>query len=322
MKVAHAVTVTPNRCGLYETTRELVVGLRQIGIDSRMVEVSKKNKLHPGGISDRGAIFADMDWGVASDVIANHSGFDTTPLAKSKQPVIHVAHARPQSSFNSEKDGSTPVYSYHYRENKNPRFKVVVTFWTQHIPYLQVMWPDTPIHHVQAPVDLNAWTSNGPTGYKFSNKGGKINIVCTDGFRNDINPFAAINAYILWARGRSGTRLHIYGMRNTKGWTPLIRRMQDDGIFGELKPWVKGLANVYRAADALITSHSIDTRSVREAMACGCPIIRVPSATLNGYQASFSRALQEDRELVCKDAELQFNPTKTAKQFKEILEGL
>ena len=30
MKVCHAAVVTPNRCGLYETTRELVAGLRGV----------------------------------------------------------------------------------------------------------------------------------------------------------------------------------------------------------------------------------------------------------------------------------------------------
>jgi len=197
-----------------------------------------------------------------------------------------------------------------------------VTFWPQHVPYLEVMWPDTPIHVIQAPVDLDAWNPKGPGGYNFGGKSGRVNIVCTDGFRNDIDPFVAINAYILWARGVSGARFHIYGMREMKGWTSLIRRMQDDGIMGEHKTWVKGLAHVYRAADLLITSHSIDTRSVREAMACGCPVLRVMGPTLNGYKEGFTEILGADRKLMRFIAEKRFNPAVTAKQFKKVLDAL
>ena len=103
MRVAHAVAVTPGRCGLYETTRELVVGLRQLGVDSRMVDPTHaKNKLHPvkagqmlndsQGFNDRGALFASMDWGCKADIIVNHSGYDMTPLAATAQPVVHIDH--------------------------------------------------------------------------------------------------------------------------------------------------------------------------------------------------------------------------------------
>ena len=333
MKVAHVAVVTPGRCGLYETTRELVKALRDLGVDSRLVDPTHAaNKLHPiavdkmlndyQGFNDRGAPFATMDWGLKADILVNHSGFDTTPLAKSTQPVVHVAHGRPQSSFNSESSGSTPIYSYHYRENANARFKAVVTFWPEHVPYLQVMWPDTPVHHIQSPVDLDAWTPDGPKGYKFGGKRGGTNVVCPDGFRNDIDPFVALNAYALWARGTQGAKLHIYGLRNKKGWGALIKRIQDDGNMGEVKSWVSGLAHAYRAADCLITSHSIDTRSVREAMACGCPVARVAGPTLNGFREGFSDALSADRKAVRSAAEQQFDPVQTAEQFKQILEQI
>jgi hypothetical protein len=154
LRVAHLTVCTPKKCGLYETTRELVTGLRARGVDSRLVDPTKDtNKLYPTGTEDRGALLADMDWALTADVLVNHSGYDGTPVAETNQPIVHVAHGRPKSSFMTEAAGGTPIYSYHFTKNADPRFKAVVTFWPEHLPYLEVMFPDKPIHFVQSSVD-------------------------------------------------------------------------------------------------------------------------------------------------------------------------
>jgi glycosyltransferase involved in cell wall biosynthesis len=320
MRVAHMTVVTPGRCGLYETTRELVVNLRALGIDSRLVDPTKdKNTLYPKGDNDRGALLADMDWALSADVIANHSGYDNTPIAETQQPVIHLAHGRPRSSFLSEAKGSTPIYSYWYQRNKDPRFAAIVTFWPQHAPYLQVMFPGKPVHVVQSSVDLKAWTPDGPAGYQFHGKRGRINIVLTDAWRDDIDPFEPLHAAALFARDVQGTKIHIYAKPGNakKGWNALLRRIQDDGNLGEVQGWTLGLANVYRAASFLLTPQVIDTRSVREAMACGCPVVRMPD--LDNWRERMLKGLMADRNGVRIVAEAEFDPIKTAQQFRQVL---
>ena len=55
MKVAHLAIITPRKCGLYETTRELVKGLREIGVDSRLVDPAPaRNPIMWKGTEDRG----------------------------------------------------------------------------------------------------------------------------------------------------------------------------------------------------------------------------------------------------------------------------
>jgi glycosyltransferase involved in cell wall biosynthesis len=326
LKAAHLVAITPNRCGLYETTRELVAGLRKQGVDSRMVDPTKNEKgLQPPGDNDRGALFADEAWALEADILVNHSGLGDV-FEASKQPIVHVAHGRPRSSFISERDGSTPIYSYHYNKNKDPRFKAVVTFWPEHAEYHQVMFPDKPVKVVTAPVDLDAWKPEGPKGYNFHGTKGQINVVCTDAWRDDIDPFVVLNAYALWARSVKGAKLHLYAAgaaikTGLKGWKAILQRIQDDGNMGEICPWVSGLDNVYRAADIMLTPHKIATRSIREAMACGCPVVQVVGDYLNGFRKDFDLAKWKDRKEVRRDAERLFNPERTAKEFKAVLEG-
>lgn len=320
MTSAHVACVTPGRCGLYETTRELVAGLRARGVDARLVDPTRaENKLHPSGAEDRGAPFADLAWALAADVVVNHSGLGKE-LEASSQPIVHVAHGRPRSSFLTEKSGATPIYSYHYHKNRDARFKAIVTFWPEHVPYLQVMFPDKKVACAPASVDLAAWTPDGPKGYGFHGKKGRINVVCADPWRDDVDPFVVVNAFALWAREMNGAKLHLYGAHpKEKGWAVLLKRVQDDGNLGEVCAWVDGLAHVYRAASFALSSNLIATRTMREAMACGCPVVPLAGPILNGYRTDFARALDTDRASVRREAERRFDPAVTAQQFHDVL---
>lgn len=313
MKVAHFAIVTPRLCGLYETTRELVVNLRAQGIDSRIVDPKPINDIQRK--SDRGAPIDSMEWARNADVLVSHSGLG--PMEDCGIPIVHVAHGRPRHSFLNEVEGNTPVYSYHYDTNKKPQFKAIVTFWRQHKPYLEVMYPDKPVRVVKAPVDLDFWKPD-KSDYDFAGTAGGVNIVCTDAFRNDVDCYEPLNAYALWARQNKhlNPKLHIFGKpKGMRGWGALIKRIQDDGNMGITQGWAAELQRVYQKADCLLSAHSIDVRSVREAMACGCPVVRVSDIE----SASISNALMADRESVRKDAERQFNPEVTARQFSDIL---
>ena len=313
MKLAHIAIITPGRCGLYETTRELVAALRERGVDSRICD-----PLKPQEGEDRGALFADLDWAEKADLLINHSGLGDRMEATSV-PVVHVLHGRPRNSFLLELGGKTPIYSYHHHKNGDARWKAIVTFWPEHEPYHRVMWPDTPIHVVQPCVDLERWTPDGLSGYAWHGMGGKFNVVVTDAWRQDIDPFNAVNAFALEARKRTGWKLHLYGVSKQLGpWAPLLKRIQDDGNLGQVAGWVSGLDNVYRAADLLITPHTINTRAVREAMACGCPVQRI---NCDLRTATITESYKDARQDARKVAETMFNPAVTARQFKEICDG-
>lgn len=324
MKVAHAVVITPNRCGLYETTRELVTGLRALGVDSRMVDPAPKNVKKPP-TEDRGAPYATMGWGVDADIIVNHSGFDTTPLAATSQPWVLAAHGRPRSGFLSEVRGSTPCYSWKGNKNKDERLKRVVTFWPEHVPYWQFIMPDKPIEVVPSSVDLERWKLDGPKGYGFHGKKGSHNIVITDPIREDVDWFYPLQAAGLLAREVEGVKVHVYGrIGKTRGHDALIRRIQDDGNMGEVQSWVTGLDNVYRAASFVLTANEIDVRTVREAEACGCPVVRVTDLNSN-WRVQMREAIrmtEEDRKVIRMNAERKFNPKTMAEKFKAVLDGI
>lgn len=291
MKLAHIAVATPRKCGLYETTRELVAAERELGVDARIVDPKPVDGLHPGE-SDRGVPMADMDWAVTADVIISHSGHDGTPVAETNQPIIHVAHGRPHHSWLGEAEGGTPVYTYNLVRSRQERYKCCVTFWPEHKPYWDIVWGGKPVHVTPAPVDRNHWCP-GPSQYKFAGKGGDYNVVMTDPWcRNDMTPFHVMHAFAHFRKRYPGARLHLYAVdpKATRGLRPL-RAMLGKGL-GVVQGWAADLRSVYRAADMLVTSHRIATRSVREALACGCQVVKGPCYDLEQFADQMARAMQ------------------------------
>ena len=313
MKVAHMVVVTPNRCGLYETTRELVKGLRLLGVDSRMVEPLPDNPIGWKGESDRGVPVSNLKWAAKADIIVSHSGV----RGFEDKPIIQMAHGRPRHSFITERDGNSAVYTHHYNVNNLPQYKAVVTLWPQHKHYLEVLYTNKLVHLIPPPVDLEYYIP-GEGVYDFTGKGGGTNIVITDTDRADVDSFVCLHAYALWARENSNLnpKLQFFTKpNNLKGLEPVIRTIQNDGHMGMLVGWVKGLQHVYRSAALTLTGHEIDVRTVRESMACGCPVVKMTK--LNpGW---ITQGLNQNRKLVRAMAEKQFDPARSAKALKEII---
>lgn len=321
MRIAHAAITTPFRCGLYETTRELVAGLRRRGVDARIVDPAPVPQYAPKGPEDRGALLADFDWGVKADLVVSHSGHDRTPLADTDQPILHVAHGRPASTFLGERNGGAPGLTYQTQRKKHPRYRGAVTFWPEYLPYLRNIWSPKTVWHVPATVDLDYWTP-GDTDYDFHGKRGPYNVVMTDPWsREDFTPYHCIHAFRLFASMVPEARLHMFAWdQNKKGITGITNLLGKHG--GIIQPWATNLREAYRAADMLITPHRIYTRSIREAMACGLQVVSGRDCHPEDVEA-FALAMvarKENPRPTRKLAEALFDPATAAEQFQQIAE--
>lgn len=271
MKVAHSAICTPGRCGLYETARELVAAERALGIDARLVDPLPHDKHGVSG-EDRGVPIAGMPWAARADVIVNHSGIDNTPLQHTDQPVIHVAHGRPLSTFLGERAGGAPGFTWQTQRASNPRYRAVVTFWREYAPYLRNIWGSVPVHIVNAPCDLDYWRP-GPSDYDFHGRKAAVNVVMLDPWsREDYTPYHSIQAFALFHKIRPDSRLHMFAWDGNKKALGGLSSLLGDGG-GIIQAWAKDVRQILRASDILLTPHRIYTRSIREAMACGVQVV-------------------------------------------------
>lgn len=320
MRIAHAAIATPHRCGLWETTRELVAAERAMGVDARVVDPAPNETAGVKG-EDRGVPIADMDWGVTADLVVSHSGHDRTPLADTDQPIIHVSHGRPLSTWMGERSGGAPGLTYQTQRKTKDRYRAVVTFWPEYEPYLRSIWAPKPVYTIPAPADLSYWTP-GHSAFNFHGKKGRYNVIITDPWsREDATVYHAVHAFVLFQKIVPHARLHMFAWdRNKKGLTGLTNLLGVGG--GIIAPWVTNMREVMRAADMLISTNRIYTRSIREAMACGLQVVSGRDChpeDIEQFALTMVRRM-ENPQPTRKMAEALFDPKQTAMRFLEAVE--
>jgi glycosyltransferase involved in cell wall biosynthesis len=266
-----------------------------------------------------------MDWGTLADVVVSHSGHDTTPLAKTSQPIIHVAHGRPLSTFlNWRTEGGAPVYTYSMQRSVDPRYRAAVTFWPEYAGHLRTLWGKVPVHVVPPPVDTEYW-SPGETDYDFAGRAGGYNVVMTDPWsRIDVIPMTVVHAFALFRNIVPEARLHIYAVDNRgkerdQRLINVLKLMLGDSL-GVVQVWAKDLRRVYRAADMLITPHRIYTRSIREAMACGLQVVSGRDChpeDIEDFALEMARR-RDDPQPTRKMAAALFDPAETGRAFLHV----
>jgi glycosyltransferase involved in cell wall biosynthesis len=319
MRIAHVAIATPGMCGLYETTRELAAAERELGVDARIVD-PQPTPFHPGE-EDRGVPMADTSFLAKADVVADHSGIDKLGLERRRRPIVYVNHGRPASSFAMERNGGPPALSYWYKRDRDKRYRVVTTFWPEHVPYLEGIWSNTPVRAVSPPTDLERW-SPGPTPYDFAGQGGDINVVIADMWRDDVTPFPCIAAFLKFGEENPTARLHLYGLPDDRsGIEVFLQVLRDRGQLGVAQGHARALEVVYRAADLVISPQRIYTRTLRESMACGAQVVSgrdADPADLCAFVEAMEDRLSHPRD-TRSEAESLFDPVQTATQFLEVV---
>lgn len=290
MRVTHVVPVTPKRCGMYETARELVVAERAAGVDAWLYDPRppkpgpdpKGEGGTPPWTEDRGACVAPLHWALGSDVIVSHSGLDER-FDASPAPRVHVAHGRPNSSYRIEAGGETPIYSMYSRFAKDPRWKLMVTLWKGYEDYWRLLFPR--VASVPAWVDLDHWRPGPVDGY-WGEKAGRPNVLICDLWRMDKDPFYPLHACALLARALPRMRVHVLGCGpNPKGRGAILDGLARLGVLGQVAGMLPDLRPAYMSADVMITPHRIATRTVREALASGCQVVAAAGNPYTPYTA-------------------------------------
>ena len=251
MKLAHLVSVLQRgRSGLWESAKEIVEAERRMGIDAWMVDTRNPDADH-GELYAKGAFLREVP------IVITHSG-TSEALNASGKPIIVVQHGEPRASFLAEMNGVLPIYSHIRNIGRCNRVKAVVTLWPEHKSTLEGLVPLEKVRVIPAPVDLKAWTLEGPR-YTFGKHRGTINVVCADPWRSEKDPFWVIHAMLLFARKYAGARLHIYGARPAliPRWSGPLDALRDAGALGEVRGRVQQMDYLYRGADMVVTSKDI-----------------------------------------------------------------
>jgi len=353
MKVAHFLNFAPHCAGIYGTARDLILAERKQGIDAQAIDYG--NGMNPPQRHSRvwckdGEIETiNPDWAVnEADVIVRHSAIPQKVFDTHK-PIVMPLHGTPEYTFMLEHMGHSRVLKEIIVSAQNPDYKAFLTFWKQNLFAWQTMLPNKKISYVPASVDLDFFNPGGKL-YEFEKaKKGEFNIVVTNVWRKEyVTPYSVLMAASKWVKERHPeARVHVFGIpadnkKYAKNDGPVNRTLlalQKIKAVGSCYRIVPNLDEIYRSADMMVTPHVVASRTVREALASGCPIVGASGnpytpytahpKDIDGFVDAIDRCyndIQKNKELVRKSAremaEKEFGLEGVGIAMKKIFEGV
>lgn len=265
MKIAHTLLYGPHKSGLYETTREIVVAEIAAGHDSRMVDPRVDIERE-----DRGARFVARPWMEEADLLVNHGGVGRNP--EGLPPIVSMLHGKPEYCFAMEHYQGRMLWRTVAEFVASDRVSAFVT-WSQNVAGWSLIVPRDKLISVRPPVDLGFWT---PDGEARPYDRQHTNIAITDRWRPTKSSFGLLVGFARYAEDHPESRLHLYAIPQVPGpLMNILSNLKDRGVLGEVRGEMtaEDLRAVYRAADVVLTSDGGTARTIREAMACGCPLV-------------------------------------------------
>ena len=274
LKVAHFASVKPNQAGISGTAIDMVSAERAVGIDAQLIDYAGDGKPCIVGIENNGVSTIGPSWAKTADIIVRHSAIPPYIQALNI-PQVMCLHGRPEYGFMLHYYGKSQLLGEYFQCAKDPKYRAFVTFWKEHLTYLNILMPDVKIDYIPAMVNLDVCKPDG-VRLDYGTDGGKPNILIADMWREDTTPFNILIATAKFVlKYCPEARVHICGLQkqNESPVKDVIEKMKAAGVISQSETIVKNMNQIYRGNDILVTPHHIATRIIREALAYGLPIV-------------------------------------------------
>jgi len=284
-RIAHWCLFGPKLSGMYETVRELIAAENQIdGVLAGMCETpnpqapkSVVKRAAEGGKVD--AFHAEMrtqDWGWAMKWADVHMVHTTMSKRVSEvTPKVFFAHGTPEACLGNELIPGDKKKSFTSTASWVERFEA--SFVTS--KRAEQMWrvfdhTDSKVHLVQKGIDLN-WWQRSATKQELD---GDPSILYGEIWRTIKHPLYLLYAMNNLYKENKDTRLNVWGANIKAGvWKDIMERADFNKYLG--KQGIRGIVDYpehyYTRGDVLFGSaiYGDLSRSMQEAMACGCPVV-------------------------------------------------
>lgn len=281
MRIAHLAPYAPNRCGLYESARDMARadtfgGNEVIFIDAGVTENGVRNESVVGAIDERAGFrlqTADFNLLETADILILHTGVPDNWIVKNQKPLIWVVHGRPLACFRPELNNKGNAYSLYTDVSGWSRTKKMLYFWPEFEPHWKPVFNGKDLILDYPVIDETRFSHTGEK-HKLANHG-KYNILVCDSQREDVDLYEMVVGLLIACEKIPGLKIHFYGfdMPLPNCWNILLGKLKEVGGLGDIQGRVTNMELIYRAVDCLISPNKIITRTIGEALSCGIPVI-------------------------------------------------
>jgi len=284
LNIAHVSPFAVNRCGLYESARDMAradtLGGNHVSfIDAGVATKTKREVPVIGGSDDRAGfniVTGNPKVLDSADIIIMHTGFNDSYLVKNQAPLLWVVHGRPLACFRPERMKSGQAYSLYNTVSNWPRTKGMLYFW----PEFKTHWEGV-LHGKDIVLDypvIDELRFRCLENTQVLKKKGDINILVCDSEREDVDLYEMVVGLVEAAKKYQGLKIHFYGMDIPDGKLAnchniLLGKLKAVGALGDVSGRIGDMEKVYNSVDCVMSPNRIITRTIGEALSCGVPVI-------------------------------------------------
>lgn len=275
MRIAHWSIWGPNRSGMYETTKDIVLAQRELGIDCGFIDAQTGATLTQGSFITDSYHYADI-----ADVYAMHLAIPQ-PYLLDGTPTAIFLHGHPLYSMQTELYGLE-------RENDKPFSTILNLMNRTERTWFVSMWEQEQGAYWSALDGMRGRLRFVPRGIEFGDRwtpdgdrrdlDGSPCIVIADQFRLFKDALSVLFGALAYWRRNPRARVYLFAMppENSQPRIALDRWTVSSELhrmIGGVSEVVDYLPEVFRRADVVLTTVTGESRVALEAQACGCPVV-------------------------------------------------
>ena len=335
LRISHVCNYAPGLSGMYGSVRELYFAEQKLGLDVGIVDDSDGKKVY-GEYGIDGVIPQPLSFCEQADIICWHHASSDDWFNEPHRNVVMWLHGTPEFNLATEIHNHDNVLSLTIGAAAHKACRAFVTMWRRHLPIWESLLK-TRVDYIPCWVDLDAFKVT-----ERQTDPNVIRIALVDYWRLTREPFGLFMA-IDRLRQHCGSRklqVDVWGLPNKpdKTWQAVIQWLVEDDTVTLKGCTADPMKDVYHQVDMVLTMSTEETRVVREAQACGVPVVlgrHVPS--VSDYSADCVEPAALARQLFrCHNdliangsairrrlrahAEAEFNPARAAVAAKELFE--
>ena len=266
MHVAHVCNYAPGLSGMYGTVRELLLAERAAGMTAEIVDDAGATQLYGmDGIQPVGTAYGDT-----ADIICWHHAMFEPWLNEPHRNLVLFLHGTPEHNLYTELGGQEDVLSLIIGAANMNIPRAFISMWKRHIPIWESLLRK-PVHYIPSWVDLEKFR---PVEHVPDRD--IIRIGMMDFWRITREPFGLFMAIDqLRQMTKKKVVVNVWGLleQPSKTWKAVIQWLVEDGVVILRGNTQDPMKDIYSQNDMILTMSTEETRVLREAYACGVPVI-------------------------------------------------
>jgi GT2 family glycosyltransferase/glycosyltransferase involved in cell wall biosynthesis len=255
---------------MYGTVRDLYFAEKALGHEVGIIDDVSSQYFYGDRYGADGVTPVGTDFGDESDIICWHHAMHEPWLNEPHRNIVMFLHGTPEFNLFTELYGEERALSLIVGAARHNVPKALVTMWARHVPLWEGLF-NREVYLIPAWIDLQAFQ---PSTLK--PEPDLIRIAMVDHWRLTREPMGLILG-IEWLRKHTQKRIQVdvWGLNEMPSdtWKAVLCWPFEHDIIKLRGNTEDTMKDIYHQADMVVTMSSEETRVVREAYACGVPVV-------------------------------------------------